>query len=85
LTRAWDATESLIHRYLASPPALAVADEQRPTSRVKVLLGKRDRLIDAQPAAPEDDDDRPQPPAVTVIGGFAHYRDDLFTVGGSAG
>jgi hypothetical protein len=52
---------------------------------VEIVLGERERFLAAQPRAPQDDDHRAHAPAVTVIGGVAHDRDDLSTVGGSAG
>jgi hypothetical protein len=44
---------------------------------VEVVLGERERLLDAQPGAPQDDDHRSHAPAVTVIGRVAHDRHDL--------
>ena len=35
-----------------------------------------ERLLDAQSAAPEHDDQCPQPSAVTIVGGLAHDRDE---------
>ena len=62
---------------LGSPPALSVTNPNRSARHVKAVLGERERLLDAQPGAPQHDDNRAQPPAVTVIGGLAHHRDDL--------
>jgi hypothetical protein len=56
---------------------LAVAHEQRPTLRVKVGLGERKRLLNAQPTTPEHNDQSTQPPTMTTITGVAHYGDDL--------
>src|SRR5215218_5223097 len=67
----------LVYADLASPPSLAVPNQNRSAPRVKVVLGERERLLDAQPGTPQHDDHRAQPPAVTVIGGVAHHRDDL--------
>jgi hypothetical protein len=66
-----------VHADLASPPALSVANQDRSAPRVEVVLGERERLLDAQPGTPQHNDHRPQPPAVTVISGVAHHRDDL--------
>jgi hypothetical protein len=44
---------------------------------VEIVLGERERFLDAQPGAPQDDDHRAHAPAVTVIGGVAHDRHDL--------
>src|SRR5215218_7873298 len=67
----------LVHPDLAPTPALAVADDQRPAPRVEVVLGQGERLLDAQPGAPEHDDHRAQPPPVAVVAGMAHDGDDL--------
>jgi hypothetical protein len=66
-----------VHADLAPTAALAVADEQRPAARVEVVLGERERLLDAEPGAPQDDDRRSHAPAVAVIGRVAHDRHDL--------
>ena len=58
----------LVHPDLAPAAALAVADQDRSAPVVEVVLGERERLLDAQPGAPEDDDHRSHAPAVTVIG-----------------
>jgi hypothetical protein len=42
-----------------------------------IALGERERFLDAQPGAPQDDDHRLHAPAVTVIGDVAHHRHDL--------
>jgi hypothetical protein len=44
---------------------------------VEIVLGEGERLLDAQPRAPQHDDHRAHAPAVTVIGGVAHDRHDL--------
>jgi hypothetical protein len=67
----------LVHPDFAAPVALAAANEQRPAARVEVVLGERERLLDAQPGAPEHDDHRAQPPPVAVVAGVAHDGDDL--------
>jgi hypothetical protein len=43
-----------VHADLAAATALAVAHEQRPAPRVEVALAERQRLGDAQAAAPQD-------------------------------
>jgi hypothetical protein len=67
----------LVHPDLASATALAVADEHRSALGVEIVLGERERLLDPQPGAPQDDDPRAQPEAVAVVRGVAHHRDDL--------
>ena len=52
-----------------------------PRRVVEVVLGERERLLDAQAGAPEHDDHRSHPPAVTVIGRVAHDRHDLLDRG----
>jgi hypothetical protein len=66
-----------VHADLAPTAALAAAHEQRAAPRIEVALAQSQRLLYAQPAAPQHDDQRPQPSAVTIIGGPAHHRDDL--------
>jgi hypothetical protein len=44
---------------------------------VEVVLGERERFLDAQAGAPEDDDHRSHAPAVPVIGRVAHDGHDL--------
>jgi len=44
---------------------------------VEVVLGERERLLDAQAGAPEDDDHCSHTPAVSVIGRVAHHGNDL--------
>jgi hypothetical protein len=39
-------------------PALAAAHEQRPAAPVEVVLGERERFLDARAGAPEHDDRR---------------------------
>jgi hypothetical protein len=58
-----------------------LAHEDRSAPHVEIVLGERERLLDTQPGAPQNDDDRAQPPAVTVIGSVAHHRDDLIDGG----
>jgi hypothetical protein len=48
----------LVHPDLAPPAALAAANHDRPAPLVEVMLGERERLLDAQPSAPEHDDHR---------------------------
>jgi hypothetical protein len=44
---------------------------------IEVRLAERKRLLDAQATTPENDDQRTQTPAMTVITGLAHHGDDL--------
>jgi hypothetical protein len=67
----------VVHPYLASASSLAAADQQRAAALVEVVLGGRERLLEAQPGAPQDDDHRSQAPAVAVVAGVAHDRHDL--------
>jgi hypothetical protein len=67
----------LVHADLASAAALAAADQQRAAALVEVVLCQRERLLQPQPGAPEDDDNRPQAPAVTVIARVAHHGHEL--------
>src|SRR5512133_1086801 len=47
-----------VHPDLAAPAALAVAHHQRPARGVQVALAERERFLNAQPAAPQHDDQR---------------------------
>ncbi len=58
-------------------PTLTRAPSWRPAARIEVALANRERLLDAQPGAPEHDDQRPQAGAVAIVGSSAHHRDDL--------
>jgi hypothetical protein len=48
-----------------------------PRRWVKIVLGQRQRFLNAQAGAPKNDDHRSQPPAVAVVGGVTHDRHDL--------
>ena len=48
----------VVHADLAAAAALAAAHEDRAAARVEVELGERERFVDAQPGAPEHDDQR---------------------------
>lgn len=67
----------LVHAHLAAAAALATADEDGATAPVEVTLGERERLLDAKPAAPKDDDQGVQPSAVAISANLAHHGDDL--------
>jgi hypothetical protein len=58
-----------------------VADQDRSAPVVEAVLGERERLLDAQPGAPEHDDHRSQWCAVTIVGAVAHHRHDLINAG----
>jgi hypothetical protein len=67
-----------VHADLAAATSFAVAHEQRATPGVEVAFAERQRLLDAQAAAPEDHDNGAEPVAVAIVAGFAHHGDDLF-------
>jgi hypothetical protein len=50
-----------------------------------MMFSERERFLDAQTGAPQDDDHRSHAPAVTVVGCVAHDATISSTVGGSAG
>jgi hypothetical protein len=58
-------------------PPFPLRTSSDPAPEVEVVLGERERFVNAQSAAPEHDDHCAQAPAVTVIGGVAHHGDDL--------
>ena len=64
-----------------APAALAVADQNHPKPPVEVVLGHGERLVDAQPGAPEQHDQRPQAGAMGAVAGPAHDSDDLLHCG----
>jgi hypothetical protein len=66
-----------VHADLAPTATLALAHEQRPPPCIEVALAQRERLLDAEPGAPEHDDQRPQASAVAIVGSSAHHRDDF--------
>ncbi len=66
-----------VHPDLAAAATFAVAREQRSTPRIRVGLGQRERILDAQPTTPEHNNQRTQPPAVAIIARMAHHGDDL--------
>src|SRR5215208_6731308 len=66
-----------VHPDLAAAAALAAADQDRSAPVVKIVLGQRQRFLNAQAGAPKNDDHRSQPPAVAVVGLVAHDRHDL--------
>src|SRR3954451_9291616 len=48
----------LVHADLAPAPALTAANQNRSTPSVEVVLPERERFLDTQPGAPQDDDNR---------------------------
>ena len=55
--------------------------QQRAAARVKVGLGKCERLVDAQAGSPKHDDQAAQAAAVDAVAGVAHDGDDLLDRG----
>jgi hypothetical protein len=58
-------------------PPLPWRTRNRASARIQVAFGQRERLADAQPGAPQHDDQTAKPDSVGVIAGGAHDRDDL--------
>src|ERR687898_260862 len=54
---------------------------ERAAAGAQVGLCQGERLADAQPGAPEHDDQAAQPPAVDAVAGAAHHGHDLFDRG----
>jgi hypothetical protein len=69
---------------LATLAALAVADQDRAATQIKVALGKRQRFAGPQSGAPEHDDQATQPDRVVVVAACMTAMISS-TVGGSAG
>jgi hypothetical protein len=65
------------HADLPAPAALAAAHEHRAAARIEVALAERERFVDAQPGAPQHDNERPQAVGVDAGAGVAHDGDDL--------
>ncbi len=70
-----------IHPHLATAIALAVADEETASPPVEVGLGERERLVDPKARSPQHHDQPAHPPAVTIVSGLPHDRDDLIDRG----
>jgi hypothetical protein len=66
-----------VHADLAAAAAFAEAHRERAGARAQVRLVEHDRLIDAKPCAPENDDHAAQARSSRPVAGFAHHRDDL--------
>jgi hypothetical protein len=71
----------VVHADFAAAAALAAADEDRAAAGVEVSLGERECLVDAQPGAPEHDDQAAHPQTVPRGAGLAHDSDDLLDGG----
>jgi hypothetical protein len=71
----------VVHADLAAAAALATADEHCAAAGVEVSLGERERFVDAQPGAPEHNDQPSHPQAVRRGAGPAHDGDDLLDGG----
>ncbi len=75
----------LVHPDLAALVALSVAHEQRAAALVEIRLGERERLLDSQPAPPENDDQAAQAVTVDVLSSRANDGDDFLDARRSAG
>jgi hypothetical protein len=70
-----------VHADLAAASALAAPHEHGAAALIEIGLGKRERLVDAQPCAPQDHDQPAQSTAVRTVTGPAHDGDDLLHFG----
>jgi hypothetical protein len=61
----------------AAAAALAAPHKQRPAARIQVGLRERERLMDAQPGAPQNDDQAAEQEPVHAVAGTPHDRHDL--------
>src|ERR1700736_1432098 len=67
----------LVHPTLSALPTFAGTHENRAASGLKVGLCQHQRLVDPQPRAPEDHDQRPNPRAMYSAACDPHDGDDL--------
>jgi hypothetical protein len=70
-----------VHPDLAALAALPAADQDRAAREVKIALGQAERFADAQPRAPEHNDQAPQPEAIDVLAAGPRHGDDLLDRG----
>jgi hypothetical protein len=70
-----------VHADLAAAPALTAPDQERAAALIEICFRERERLLDAQPGSPQDDDQTAKSPAVRAVAGLAHHRDDLLHLG----
>jgi hypothetical protein len=73
-------TPSRVHSELA-PSALAAPHQQRAAALIEIGLYERERLLDAEPGAPQDHDQAVKPAAVGKITRRPHDGDDLLDLG----
>jgi hypothetical protein len=71
----------VVHADFAAAAALAAADEHCAAAGVEVSLCERERFVNAQPGAPENDDQAAHPQAVRRGASLAHDGDDLLDGG----
>jgi hypothetical protein len=57
--------------------ALPAPDEQRSATPIEIAFGERERLMDPQSGAPQDDDQPAQPATVDAVAGAVHHGHDL--------
>src|SRR3954452_19129962 len=57
----------VVHADLATAPAFAAPDQHGPAAAVEIELVEVQRLLDAQPGAPEDNDQRACPGAMVSV------------------
>jgi hypothetical protein len=74
-----------VHPDFATLAAFPAPNEHGAAAAVQVALLEGERFADAQPGAPQQDDQRAKPVAVGTVTDRAHDSNDLLTVGGSAG
>jgi hypothetical protein len=71
------APSPVVHADFAATLALTATDENCAAASVEVSLVERERFVDAQPGAPEHDDQPAHPQAVRRGAGLAHDGDGL--------
>jgi hypothetical protein len=70
-----------VHPDLAALAALSAAHQDCAARRLKIALGQGERFADAQPRAPEHNDQAPQPEAIDVLAAGPRHGDDLLDRG----
>jgi hypothetical protein len=66
-----------VHPDLPALVALALANENRPATRIEVGLGQRERFLDPKPTTPQHHEQSPKPQPVPIRWCSRHHGNDL--------